>query len=139
MECEGGGGDKGSVTAAAGTAEVGGLVDSGIQVVTEVALALEMAVAVPAVMVDGTLSVVLLTGIGAYEVTAAIIARPVGSGSPFVLLQGIVVHEISRAAIAVRHGMVVVRSEEVKASGGARSLNLYESCVGTMKDIQKPI
>ena len=110
MECEGGGGDKGSVTAAAGTAQVGGLVDSGIQVVTEVVLVLEMAVAVPAVMVDRTLSVVLLTGIGASKVTAAIIARPVGSGSPFVLLQGIGVGEPSRTAITIRHGMVVANS-----------------------------
>jgi hypothetical protein len=50
VEGEGGGGDKGSVTAAAGTAQVGGLVDPGIQVVTEVALALEKTVAVSAVM-----------------------------------------------------------------------------------------
>lgn len=108
MECEGGGGNKGSVTAAAWTAQVGGLVGSGIQVVTEVALALEMAVAVPAVMVVGTLSVVLLTRVGASEVTATVVARPVGTGSPPVLLEGMVVREPSGAAITISHGMVVV-------------------------------
>jgi hypothetical protein len=87
-------------------------VDPGIQVVTEVVLALEMAVAVPAVIVLGTLSVVLLTRIGTSEVTAAIIARPVDTGIPYVLLQGMVVRERYRAAITIRHGMVVVLCEE---------------------------
>jgi hypothetical protein len=91
--------------------EVGGLVDPGAEVVTEVALALKMAIAVPAVMVSGTLSVVLLTRVGASKVTAAIIARPVDIGIPFVLLQGI---EPCCAAITIRHGMVVVRGEEVE-------------------------
>jgi hypothetical protein len=114
VECEGGGGDKGSGTAAAGTAQVGGLVDPGIQVVTEVALALEKTVAISAIMVPGTLSVVLLTRIGTSEVTAAIMARPVDTGIPYVLLQGMVARERYRAAIAIRHwhGMVVVRCEE---------------------------
>ena len=118
MECEGGRGDKGSVTAAAGTAQIGGLVDPGIQVVTEVALALEMTVAIPAVMVPGTLSVVLLTRIGAREVTAAIIAWPVDTGVSFVLVQGMVVREPFRAAITIGHGMVVVWCEEVIERGG---------------------
>jgi hypothetical protein len=93
VECEGGGGDKGSVTAAAGTAHIGGLVDPRIQVATEVALALEMTVAIPAVMVSGALSVVLLKRIGASEVTAAIVARPVEIGTAFVLVQGMVARE----------------------------------------------
>jgi hypothetical protein len=87
-------------------------VDPGIQVVIEVVLALEMAVAVPAVMVLRALSVVLLKRIGASEVTAAIIARPVDTGIPYVLLQGMVVREPYRAAITICHGMVVVRCEE---------------------------
>ncbi len=50
MECEGSGGDKGFVTAAAGTLVYGRLVDLGIQlVVTEVALAVEGPFAVGAV------------------------------------------------------------------------------------------
>jgi hypothetical protein len=124
VECEGGGGDKGSVTATAWTEEVGGLVDPGVEVVTEVALALEMMIAVPAVMVFGTLSVVLLTRVGASEVTAAIIARPVDNGIPFVLLQGMVVREPYRAAITIRHGMVVVRGEEMELGVEAQSENL---------------
>jgi hypothetical protein len=87
-------------------------VDPGIQVVTEVVLALEMAVAVPAVIVLRTLSVVLFKRIGASEVTAAIIARPVDTGIPYLLLQGMVVRERYRAAITIRHGMVVVLCEE---------------------------
>jgi hypothetical protein len=67
VECEGGGGDKGSVTASAGTAHVGRLVGPGVQVLTEIVLILEMAIAVSAVMVVGTLSVMLLTRIGASE------------------------------------------------------------------------
>ena len=118
VECEGGGGDKGSVTAAAGTAHVGRLVDPGIQVVTEIVLVLEMAVAVPAVMVFGTLSVVLLKRKGASEVAVTIIARPVDIGIPYVLLQGI---KRCRAAITIRHGMIVVRCEEVITSGGSIS------------------
>ena len=119
MECEGGGGDKGSVTAAAGTTQIGGLVDPGIQVVTEVALALEKTIAIPAVMVPGTLSVVFLTRVGASEVTAAIEARPVDTGTAFVLVQGMVVREPFRAAITIRHGMVVVLCKEVIARGGS--------------------
>lgn len=113
MECEGGGGDKGSATASAGTAYIGRLVDPGIQVLTEVVLALEKAIAIAAVVVIGTLSVMLLTRIGASEVTAAIMARPVGTGITFVLLQGLVSREPYRTAITIRHGMVVVRYEEV--------------------------
>jgi len=51
VEGESGGGDEGSVAAAAGTAQVGGLVDPGTQVVPEVALALEAPFAVGAVCV----------------------------------------------------------------------------------------
>jgi hypothetical protein len=119
VECEGGGGDKGSVAAAARTAQIGGLVDFRIQVATEVALALEMTIAIPAVMMPGTLSVVLLKRIGASEVTAAIVARPVDTGTAFVLVQGMVVREPCCAAITIRHGMVVVRCEEVIARGGS--------------------
>jgi len=54
VECEGGGGDKGSVTASAGTAHVGRLVDPGIQVLAEVVLVPEMAITGSAVMVVGT-------------------------------------------------------------------------------------
>jgi len=90
VEGESGGGDEGSVAAAAGTAQVGRFVDPGIQMVPEVTLALEMTIAVPAKIVAGTLSVVLLTRIVAREVTAAIIARPVETGIRFVLLQGMV-------------------------------------------------
>lgn len=115
VECEGGGGDKGSITASAGTAHVGRLVGPGVQVLTEIVLILEMAIAVSAVMVVGTLSVMILTRIGASEVTAAIIARPVDTGIPFVLLQGLVAREPCRAAITIRHGMVVVRCEEAEA------------------------
>jgi len=114
MECEGGGGDKGSVTALAGTAHIGWLVDPGVQVLTEVVIVLEMVIAVSAVMVVGTLSVMLLTRVGASEVTAAVIARPVDTGIPSVLLQGNVAREPYRAAITIRHGMVVVRCKEVE-------------------------
>jgi len=87
VECEGGRGDEGSITAAAGTAHVGGLVESGIQVITEVVLVLEMTIAIPAEMVIRTLSVVFLTGVVASKVAVAIIAWPVCVGIFFVLLQ----------------------------------------------------
>ncbi len=87
MECEGGGGDEGSITAAAGTEHVGGLVDFGIQVITEVVLVLEMMIAIPAVMMIGTLSVVFLKGVLASKVAVAIIAWPMCVGIFFVLLQ----------------------------------------------------
>jgi hypothetical protein len=99
VECEGGRRDKGPVTTLARTVHFGRLVDPGIQVLTEVVLVLEMAIAVSAVMVVGTLSIVLLTRIGASEVTAAIIARPVDTGIPFVLLQGLVAREPYSTAI----------------------------------------
>jgi hypothetical protein len=50
VECEGGRGDKGSVTAAAGTAQVGRLVDPRVQVLKEFVVVLEMMIAVPAVI-----------------------------------------------------------------------------------------
>jgi len=115
VECEGSGGDKGFVAATAGTAKDGGLVNLGIQVMTEVALALEMTITLCAVMVVGTLSVVLLTRKGASEVKAA--AQPVETGIPFVLLQRMIGREPSLTAITIRHGMVVVRCEEGIASG----------------------
>jgi hypothetical protein len=78
MEREIRGRDEGSVTSAAGTADVGRLVESGVHVAAEVALALEMAIAFPAVMVIATMGV--------------------------VLLQGPVVWEGSFTGIAIRHG-----------------------------------
>ncbi len=87
MECEGGGGDEGFITAAAGTAHVGGLVDFRIQVITEVVLVLGMMIAIPAVMMIGTLSVVFLKGVLASKVAVAIIAWPMCVGIFFVLLQ----------------------------------------------------
>jgi hypothetical protein len=87
VECEVGGGDEGFITAAAGTAHVGGLVDSGIHMIAEVVLVLEMLIAVPAIMMIGTLSVMFLTGVGASKVAIAIIAWPMCVGIFCVLLQ----------------------------------------------------
>ena len=128
VECEGGRGDKGSVTTAAGTAQVGWLVGPGIKVLTEIALALKMTIAFPAVMVVGTFSVVSLTGIGACEVTVAIIARPVGTGTPFVFLQGIVILEPPLAAITICHvrwWLVGCKGVIARGEVEARSQNLY--------------
>jgi len=109
---ERGGRKKGFGTAAAGTADVGRLVGFGIHVVTEVALALEMTIAILAVMVIGTLCVVLLPPIVAGKVEATDIAFPVGGiGITFVLFQGPVVWERPLTAITICHGMVVVRSQ----------------------------
>ena len=104
MKCKGARGDEESVTvtAAAGTTQVGRLVDPRIEVATEVAFVLEMTIAVPAVMVPRTLPVVLLKRIGASEVTTAIITRPVETGTAYMLLQGMVVREPSRASITIR-------------------------------------
>jgi hypothetical protein len=88
------------------------LVESGIHVAAEVALALEKAIALLAVMVIAAVRVVLLSRGLAGKVAVAGIAFPVGIGTLFVLLQGPVVWEVSFAAMAIRHGrMVVVRSE----------------------------
>ena len=138
MECEGGRGDKGSVAASARTVYVGRLVNPGIQVLAEVVIALEKAIAVSAVMVFGALSVVLLTRVGASKVTATIITRPVNIGIPFVLLQGKVSREPYRAAITIRHWheMVVVGYEEVCEEVKARFLNLY---VNHMTHVRRPL
>ena len=141
VECESGGGDKGSVTASAGTAHVGRLVGPGIQVLTKVVIALEKAIAVSAIMVLGALSVVLLTRVRASEVAAAIIARPVDTGSPYVLAQGNVAWEPYRAAVTIRHGMVVVRCEEEKGrceEVEARSQNLYVNRMTHVRMAERP-
>jgi hypothetical protein len=109
-------------------------VDPGIQVLAEVVIVLEKAIAVSAIMVLETLSVVLLTRVVASEVTAAIIARPVDTGSPFVLLQGNVAREPYRAAITIRHGMVVVQCEEVEA----RSQNLCDTNTESCGNAERP-
>jgi hypothetical protein len=55
---------------------------------------------------------VLLQRIAADKVAVTLVAWPVGGiGSTFVLFQGLVVWERPFTAIAIRHGMVVVRSE----------------------------
>jgi hypothetical protein len=66
-------------------------------------LGVEQAIAIPAVVVIGTLPVVLVTRIGAPKVEIAIIARPVGIGILFVLLQCPVTCERSFTAITIRH------------------------------------
>jgi hypothetical protein len=72
-------------------------------------LEVEQAIAIPAVMVIGTLPVMLFTRFGAPKVEVAIIAWPVGVGILFVLLQCPVVWEPSFTAITIRHRMMVVR------------------------------
>ena len=138
MECEGGGRDEGSVAASARTVYVGRLVNPGIQVLAEVVIALEKAIAVSAVMVFGALSVVLLTRVRASKVTATIITRPVNIGIPFVLLQGKISREPYRAAITIRHWheMLVVGYEEVCEEVKARFLNLY---VNHMTHVRRPL
>jgi len=121
VERERGGRDEGFVTTAAGTAEVGRLVHPGIHVVTEVALALEMTIAFLAVVVTGTLYVVLLPLIVAGKVEAAVIAFPVGTGSTFVLLQGPVVWEVSCTAATIRHGWSWFEVKQVKGRGNSIS------------------
>ena len=86
--------------------------DFGIHVVTDVALAPEMTIAFPTVMVHAAAYVMLLPRLVACEVAVAIIAWPVGIGIAFVLLKGSVVWERSCAANTIGHWMVVVRSEE---------------------------
>ena len=103
MEGECRGRDEGFVTAAAGTAQVGGLVDFGIHVVTEVALALEVTIAFPTVMVNATVRVVLSQRVVARKVEVAVIARPVGIGIGFVLLEGAIVWERTLAAKTIGH------------------------------------
>jgi len=80
-------------------------------VVTEVTLALEMAIAFLAEMVIGTIYVVLFQCKVAGKVAVAVIAFPVGIGIAFVLLQGLVVWEGPFTAITIRHWMVVVLCE----------------------------
>ena len=101
--------------------------DPGIHVVAEVALALEMAIAFLAVMVIGTLCVVLLPRILARKVAIAVIAWPVGIGITFVLLESAVVWEGTCTATAIRHRMVVVRREEGEKPWKLDLLNLCKS------------
>lgn len=103
VKCECRGRDEGLVTAAAGTAQVGGLMDFGTHVVTEVALALEMTIAFPTVMVNAAVCVVLLQRVVARKVAITVIAWPVGIGIGFVLLEGAVVWEPSFAADTIGH------------------------------------
>ena len=114
-ECRGG--DEGFIASAAGTAHVGGLVGPGVYVVTEVALALEMPIARPAVMVNATVQVVLLPRVVVHKIAVAVVARPVGIGIAYVLLEGEVVWEPLFAARTKGHWMVVTRSEEVTNRG----------------------
>jgi hypothetical protein len=95
------GGDEGFITSAAGTAHVSGLVGPGVYVVTEIALALEMPIARPAVIVRATVYVVLLPCVVARKIAVAGIAWPVGIGIVFMLLEGAVVWERSSAAITI--------------------------------------
>ena len=89
----------------------------GIHVVTEVALALEMTIAFPTVMVNATVCVVLSQRAVTRKVEIAVIAWPVGSGISFVLLEGAIVWEELFAAKTIGHYVVVVRSEEVTSRG----------------------
>jgi hypothetical protein len=79
------------------------LVDFGTHVVTEIALALEMTIAFPTVMVNAAVCVVLSQRVAARKVTVAVIAWPVGVGIGFVLLEGAVVWERSFAAVTIGH------------------------------------
>jgi hypothetical protein len=104
VEGERAGRDKGFGTAAAGTAELGRLVDFGIHVLVEVILVLEVAITIIAVVMTAAIGIVLLPRIVARKVAIALVAWPVGIRIFFVLLQGPVVRERSLTAIAIRHG-----------------------------------
>ena len=66
-------------------------------------LNVEQAIAIPAVMVIGTLPVMLVARVGAPKVEIAIVAWPVGVGILFVLLQCPVVWKPSFTAITICH------------------------------------
>jgi hypothetical protein len=95
--------DEGFGTAAAGTAEVGRLVDLGIHMELEVVLVPEVTITILAVVVTAAVCVVLLPRIVARKVAVAVVAWPVSIRVFFVLLQGPVVREASFTAIAIRH------------------------------------
>jgi hypothetical protein len=94
-------------------------------------LGVEQAIAIPAVVVIGTLPVVLVTRIGAPKVEIAIIARPVGIGILFVLLQCPVTCERSFTAITIRHRIIVVQSEEGDVSFKP-DIKIYINCIVTV-------
>ena len=92
-------------------------------------LEVEQAITIPAVMVIGTLPVMLFTRIGAPEIEVAIIAWPVGIGILFVLLQCPVTWERSFTAITIRHRMIVVRSKEGGWSNRLKpDIKIYINC-----------
>lgn len=91
-------------------------------------LVAEEAIAIPAVMVIGTLPVMLFTRLGAPKVEVAIIARPVRVGILLVLLQSPVVWEPSFTAITIRHRLVVVRRKEGDVNFES-DLRIYINCM----------
>ena len=70
--------DEGSATVAAGTGEVGRLVDLGIHVVAKAVLVLEETITILAVVVTSAIYVVLLLRMLARKVTVAVVTWPVG-------------------------------------------------------------
>lgn len=100
----------------------------GLHVLHLRSLMTEEAIAIPAVMVIGTLPVMLFTRMGAPKVEIAIIARPVGVGILLVLLQCPVVWEPSFTAIAISHRMVVARRKEGDVSFKP-DLRIYINCM----------
>ena len=70
-------------------------------------------IAFPAIMMFGTLDIMLLSPREAWKVEAAVVADPVVAGGLFVLPEGLVVSELSVTAIAIRHQvMMMVQCKE---------------------------
>jgi hydrogenase/urease accessory protein HupE len=84
----------------------------GLHVLDHRLFEIKQAIMFPAVMMIGTLYVVLSLRVGAPKVDATIVADPVGIGILIVLLQRSDAWERSLAANTVRHRMVVVRDKE---------------------------